>query len=387
MPNENLFLLLCNIFIFVLCGGMLMILPHLTRKAYLFGVKIPPEAFELPEVKSLKKGYISMCLIGVVILLAVSIIQYIMRPELTLFATLYFPLLIILLYLAAFVPNWKKAVSLKEERGWVVSDIKFADTRSSHSRGNLSTMPWAWYIISFLILAASIAITITRYPELPEMVAGHLGFDMQATRYIPKTWGSVMMMPLVNAGTFLIMFFVGISIEKTKLQIDPQNPRLSFAQHRVYRKRYGAAMGSLTLCLVIGMAGFGLALLYPESPLISALLSAVLIAILTIPIFIIIVVALTTGQGGNKVKIDIGDELNEVDITKNDNQGSCGRGEDRFWKIGMFYYNPNDSAYLVEDRFGTNLGFNFAKVPCMIGALLLIAGMAAMYVWLTVLLF
>jgi uncharacterized membrane protein len=308
----------------------------------------------------------------------------VLRPDLTLLATIYFPLLIILVYLFAFIPSWKKAVHLKEERGWIVSDIKFAETKSSQSRGSLSTMPWGWYIASLIILIATIAITIMRYHELPEMIASHLGWNLQPTTYVQKTWLDVMLMPIVNASTLLIMFLVGISIEKTKLQIDPQNPRLSFAQHRIYRKRYGNAIGILTLCLVISMAGLGLALMFPVSPPMGMILLIVFLALICIPTALIIVVAVTTGQGGVKIKVDIDDEDDDIEAVAAKKKDGCDRGDDRLWKLGMFYYNPDDSAYLVEDRFGTNLGFNFAKPPCMIGAILLAAGLILMYAWITV---
>jgi hypothetical protein len=39
--DENLILFVSNIFIYVFCGGIFMIVPRLTRKSFLFGVKIP----------------------------------------------------------------------------------------------------------------------------------------------------------------------------------------------------------------------------------------------------------------------------------------------------------------------------------------------------------
>ena len=37
------------------------------------------------------------------------------------------------------------------------------------------------------------------------------------------------------------------------------------------------------------------------------------------------------------------------------------RTEDRFWKLGAFYFNPDDPAVLVEKRFGLGYSVNFAR--------------------------
>jgi len=52
----------------------------------------------------------------------------------------------------------------------------------------------------------------------------------------------------------------------------------------------------------------------------------------------------------------------------------------------MFYYNPDDPAVIIEDRFGTNIGFNYARLPVQIGTALFGVGFVVMYVWLTVVL-
>ncbi|MEX3564040.1 DUF5808 domain-containing protein [Corynebacterium phoceense] len=34
---------------------------------------------------------------------------------------------------------------------------------------------------------------------------------------------------------------------------------------------------------------------------------------------------------------------------------------DHLYKAGMFYYNPDDPAVLVEKRFGVGIDFNYAR--------------------------
>jgi uncharacterized membrane protein len=60
------------------------------------------------------------------------------------------------------------------------------------------------------------------------------------------------------------------------------------------------------------------------------------------------------------------------------------RTPDRYWKLGVFYFNPDDSAIFVEKRFGLGYSLNFARPTTWgIMALLLIAPLIAILAHLT----
>jgi len=389
--NENTILLITNLFLFVLCAGLFIIIPYLTRKSFLFGVKIPAEEAGCKEAVQMKKSYIITCLLGSLILFTVCVVQYLFWPEKTLIATLYLPLLIIPLYLIAFVPNWKKAVLLKEEKKWAVSGTLYADTQSSQARGDLSSIPFAWYIISGLIVIAIFIATIARYPLLPDFFPVHFDINMEPDRWAQKSMWSVLQMPLFSLGLLIMMFFVSITIVKAKLQIDPNNPKLSFAQHRVYRRRMGHAIGFITLVIILLMIFPSLIILIPDSSSLAFLSGEALGWIITIlsilSVVPIIVVIIITGQGGCKVKIKPEDLNNESDNTAFSGKSKIpGRGDDKHWLLGMFYYNYDDPAIVIEARFGSKISFNFAHLPVKIGVGIMALALIALYVWMTVLL-
>ena len=64
---------------------------------------------------------------------------------------------------------------------------------------------------------------------------------------------------------------------------------------------------------------------------------------------------MTTGQGGSRLRIkserknDGSEEKVEI------------RDDDKHWKLGMFYYNPDDPAFIVEKRFGIGWTNNWAR--------------------------
>ncbi len=70
-------------------------------------------------------------------------------------------------------------------------------------------------------------------------------------------------------------------------------------------------------------------------------------------VFVVLLVAafFRSGQGGSRFAAgESGDEAMATDGT-----------EDRFWKAGIFYVNPNDPAIFVEKRFGIGYTLNFGN--------------------------
>ena len=382
MNEVNLVCFITNLAVAVLVGAFLLIIPALTRKSYLFGVKIPLEEHACSEAKNMKKRYATVCLLGTAVILALTVIQFLIIPNITLVATMYFPLLFVAVQMAAFVPNWKQAVKLKEERGWKVSGSTFAETKSSHSRGNLSELPWLWYALSLILILASVIIALVKYPGLPDNIPTHFDFNMQPDSWTEKSLLVVMMMPLINLATTLMMWLVGFMIVRAKLQIDPQNPVLSFAQHHIYRRRMGHGMGFLTLGLASMMALIGLTILYPNVHFPFWLM----IALIVIPTVPVVVIPIQSGQGGCKIKPK---EIDPKTADKPYNQSisgdAVGRGDDKYWALGLFYHNPDDPAYIVEDRFGSNFGFNYSRLPVKIGVIAALLAFVAVYTWITVL--
>ena len=383
--DINIFLFVTNIVVLIICFFSFMIMPNITRKTLLFGVRIPSDVIDSDDAKSLKARYFRVCILGTVLLLVVCIVQYFIKPDFTIFTTMYLPLVYILIYIIAFVPNWKRALELKKERGWVAENVVLTDTHASHTRGNLSALPWAWYFISVAMIIVTFIIGVVRYPELGDMIATRFNESFEAIEWAEKTWLNLLMLPLFNLAFLALMVAVAISVEKAKLQIDSTKPRLSFAQHRVYRRRIGHSLGFITLTIALMLSLVWLPTVYPDVALFNATFFWVTVALISIPTIVIIVVMFKTGQGGSKVKLKIDEDEaknQEIDIEK----VATLECDDMYWKFGTFYYNPEDPALIVEDRFGTNIGFNYARLPAKILIGVVVVGLVVLYGFVTAML-
>ena len=381
MSELNLFLFITNICVVLLCGALMPVLPLLTRKSFLFGVEVPPEAQNTDEAKALKRRYITVTVIGGIIILLISICQFIIAPDYTIFAVLFFPFILIAIQIAVFVPNHKKALELKSKMKWNVKEVKYVATTTSFTRGSLSAMPHFWYVLSLIVIFASVIIVAVQYPNLPDMIPTHWDFNMVPDAWTPKSLTSVLMLPLINIGMLVFMWLVGAMVERAKLQIDHKEPAKSFAQHKKYRRLMGHGLGFVTFAIVIMIFILGLQTIFIgfTVPMWA------IIAIMVVACVPICVISVRAGQGGTLLKVDTVEVAAEATADDGDYvEGTNTMSDDKYWAWGLFYHNPNDPAYFVGDRFGTNLGFNYSRLPIKIGVTIGIAALIACYVWMVI---
>jgi uncharacterized membrane protein len=299
MHELNLFCFITNLAVAAICGALLPILPALTRKTNLFGVSIPASEHGCPEAAAMTRSYVAISLAGAAAIAALCVAQYVAAPDLTVVAMMYFPLLFGVLQMAAFVPNWRKALDLKEERRWKATATSFAETRSSHSRGKLAELPWAWYMAGLAAIVASVAASLLKYPSIPDRIPTHYDMRMVPDGWADKSILAVLAMPLANLGILLLVWLAGASVVKGRLQLDPGDPELSFAQHRIYRRRMGHSLGFLSLSIVALMALLGFSSITPG----FGLPFWAIMALATVPIAPVLAVTVTSGQGGGLIKV------------------------------------------------------------------------------------
>jgi uncharacterized membrane protein len=377
MREIDFFLFITNVCVVIFCGALLLILPLLTRKSFLFGVKVPPEAQATDEARTLKRSYLTITLIGSLIVLAASVWQYLAAPDYTIFAVIFFPFVLVAVQFLAFVPNHGRALELKARLGWKVEEVSFADTQTSFTRGNLSAMPHFWYVVSLIIVISSFVVILVRYPSLPDAIPTHWNFDMEPDAWSPKTVGSALSTPIMSLGMAAVMWLVGVLIERAKLQIDYKEPAKSFAQHKKYRRLMGHGIGVLTLAVVVlfFIVGLQTAFVGFTVPFWCAL------AIVIAPSILVCVIVIRAGQGGALLKVDV----TEISAAANgDVAGAGAMSDDKYWAWGLFYHNPDDPAYFVGNRFGGNIGFNYSRLPVKIGVAIGLAALVATYVWMVV---
>jgi len=104
-------------------------------------------------------------------------------------------------------------------------------------------------------------------------------------------------------------------------------------------------------------------LLFPRR---GDLATAGLVPLAFVFVLVVIVVLARLGQGGSR--IPVGHDARVPTSAMPVGDGT----PDRFWKLGIFYFNPDDSAVLIEKRFGLGYSLNFARPTAWIIVLLVL---------------
>lgn len=355
---ENIYEYILLFSSYFIIGLINVFMPYFTRRTESFGVSIPEEVFEDEILKDLRKKYVRISSSIVLVITAIFSYLYFSRPPEI--GINYFTIGLFVLLISSFAVYLKFHFQMKEikaAKGWyegkaqtIVMDTNFRNEKLTYS--NL------WFIIPFIITLIMAILTYINYDKIPGQIPTHFDFKGNATTWKEKSYFSVFWPTITQLFMIGMFIFVNGIIGKAKQQISATNPERSIAQNRIFRKRwslYTIIMGSGTVLL---FAFVQLTLIYQISPLVMT----AVIGIFTLGAILgSVYLSITTGQGGSRVKVTKGVDGQEID-----------RDDDSYWKLGQFYFNPEDPAVFIEKRFGIGWTMNFARIRGWLYILILI---------------
>ncbi len=382
----NAFLFWLNLIIIVLIGLMMVILPTITRKAMLFGNRVPESAAADPAVRALKRSFAVRSLVLTLVVSALAVWQYSSYPDYTLIAMLYLPLLLALMMIPVYIPCWRRASRLKAERGWDAAAMDTLVPDIGRPREQFGGVLWGWYIGSAALALLTAVLSTAIYPQLPETLITHWNGAMQADGWAAKSYGLILLVPIFSVAMTGFMLLMNRLVYRMKLQISQDMPALSHAQHRVYRRLLSHMLGLITLIITLLFLFFQPMILNLWVPS-GTILMLVILIVTVLMIIPAILLSILAGQSGNKLQPQLTpadfEAAGQIDLKPDGLQPAM--SDDQFWKLGLFYYNSEDDALLVEDRFGNNGGLNYARPAAKIIVGGLVLTLVITYVFCTVL--
>ena len=194
--------------------------------------------------------------------------------------------------------------------------------------------------LPFGILAAAGLILWTYWPQIPERFPTHFNARLEADAWSSKGLGTILFPLILGAATCALMALLARGIAGARrVHLEGEA-----AAVEVRRRR---ALGWLLLLVELEMALiFGLVALSPlaRSPEESRTLVIVVLVLSFAGIFLLPLLLLTpTGRSllaWNRSAEDVGTE-------------------ERHWRWGLFYVNPDDPSWMVEKRVGIGYDLNW----------------------------
>lgn len=325
-------------------------MPYWTRRTESFGVSIPSDVYLDEKLKKMRKQYASaMTAFSIVILFIFYFIagKYSPNDEETIGIVLSITIFgyIIISFLIYLVFH-KQMKQLKEEEKWneqrkqkIVLQTNFYQQKLIYSN--------YWFLIAFALVAVTLFITFTQYGRIPEQIPMKYDFFGGVTNWAEKSYRSVLIMPITQIYMIALCMFINWMIGRSKQQLNAQNPDGSIEQNIIFRRRWSVFLIASGIVLTVLFSVIQLSFIYS---ILTTYLTVISFMITAIMIIGVIVLAITTGQGGSRVK-----------NVRTEDGTVINRDDDQYWKLGQFYFNRTDPSLFLEKRFGVGWTMNLAN--------------------------
>lgn len=336
-----------NFFVLFFAGSIYIAMPYLTRRTESFGISITEDIYHSAQMKGIRRQYAKMASITVLVILSGTLFLFMQAGEqgkLYVYLGGFFLMLtaLFLLYLR-FHFLVKK---LKEREQWTqgkkqltIIDTQFRNRRLTHS--NL------FFLIPFVIILFSAWFTWTNYDRIPDILVMQYDFQGNPSTFRDKSPLAVFWPNLMQLAMLGLFIFVNYIISHAKQQVNPANPEDSLQRNEIFRRKWSAFTIASGTLMVLLFSFTQLTFIFPVPPAVSiGVMMGFTLIILTWALYL----SFRVGQGGSRIRTVVDSQGNTID-----------RDLDQYWKLGQFYYNPDDPAVFLEKRFGIGWSINFGN--------------------------
>lgn len=214
---------------------------------------------------------------------------------------------------------------------------------------------WATLLIAAIIpLVTSVALYL-QWPNIPEVVPVHWGPDGEPDRWSNKTVGSVFGLTIIALGIVVLMSAINLFTERVGINFrSSSGPATTLLQHASIQLNMFftgiIAIFTSILMSAVQLYGYHPAMINEGTNGPELTGGWMIIPSVFVPL---ILMAMMFSQI-EKIR----EAIKKAGITDPRKETP---DNDEHYKWGMFYYNPDDPAVLVEKRVGVGVDFNYAR--------------------------
>ena len=348
MPGyDPVAMMLLLVALLIPAAGILMALtPYLMRRGEVFAVTVPTAAQNDPFVKGLKRRYASIVGAATAAFTAAGIAFALTGNERGIIVVMAGGTIVLCAGGYALMLRYRaKMQAYKRAQGWTAEVREAVAMVGEQSEPRAVSLKWSLLYVPVILVTA--AIGIIGYPSMPDMIPLHMGIDGTVNRWEPKSPGIMAFPVIMQAFIAACMVFSHWTILKSKKWAEPGAPATSALAYGLFAR---AQSIFLVVAGVLLTACIGLTFELSALNVISLGQAAVAIMVAVVPIVVgSIVLSVVYGQAGSRVFRRMqGSERLLAD-------------DDEHWKLGIFYYNPDDASLFLPERFGIGWTFNLAR--------------------------
>ena len=344
-----------------------------SNNGIIYGIRVPEEYKNLEEINYIKKRYRKRYLFTMIILCSIlfSIIY--------IYDKAFLLCLGIIIFLATnytiYYFSWKEMKELKRKFDFNSSGNNILVVDMNIKNKDMKTnepLSIKYYWIYGIIILITLLLTLVFYKDLPDTFATHFngkgiadGFAVKGTL---NGYLGVLSLPLTQIGMTIMFIFLHRYTISSKKIINSGTAKGTLEHQNKFRRYVGLFLYVMGLETIIMFFAMQIAILKGlEIKLIVGVFGVLtsLIGIIGVGILIYI------GQGGKNIKVKDEGEI-------------IYRDDDRFYKIGLFYYNKQDPAIMIQKRVGIGYDLNYgnpiSKILAIVVGIILIGTVVCLFI-------
>lgn len=325
-------------------GGMFLLYPRIARRGLLFGVYVGEERWDGEEARQIIRSWQTGIAVWTVvcIVMGLAVFPVYEKPAATALAPLALLAGCVVLFLRAYFRARTMAVAGPPPAVAVLEEPE-------------PPSMWPLLVIAIGILCGVIALShaAMHYQDLPARVPTHFGPSGRPDAWRPKSFRTVMLLPLLTLVMGIGMGVMVFLVSRAKRAMRFPQTQISIDAQKRFRLAITRFLGCVSIVVVVMLAvmsvgsirvGLGLSTGLPP---IGMALALVLVAL---ALGGTLYIAIRYGQGGARLERAAGNAP-LVD----------GLADNRHWVLGSFYVNRDDPSIFVEHRFGFGYTINLGN--------------------------
>ena len=348
MLNSEVQAIMLILVAFIPLVGLTMALtPRLQPRGEVFSVSVPTSAWDDPRIRRLMNRYVTIVIAATVLFTVAALALCLMgNAEASLAVVVVASLALLAIGYGLILRYRAKVQGLKRACGWAAQSQQHVATigEGVEQAPRPISLAWNWLYVPLVALTA--AVVAVGYGSMPDVVPMHVDVSGNVTDMAPKS-------PMVAAFPVALEVFLAAvfafchwMVLRSKKGLEPGRPASSSWAYGMF------AYAQTAFLLVMGLActaacGLGMALAMIGIVSMGVAV-AVIIGVALLCVVGDLIVGVKYGQSGSRVfRMEASDTLLSDD--------------DRFWKLGMLYCNPDDASLFLPQRSGIGWTVNWGR--------------------------
>jgi uncharacterized membrane protein len=346
MNSElNLLFLRYPIVIIIFITGY--IAPFLTKKNILFGARIPDEYRNSHKIEQLKRDYKHLYMVIMVpVLIILMFLLYSISDNSVITIGIFLQVFLNFYIQVLFNHKVKKIKKTLVQND--ATDKEQTLIIDTNFRGGNYLVPVKWFLPSIVIILLNIVYTAQNFNKIPAMIPSRFDFSGKVFQFIYKSNLNVYYLSFISIFNLVMFLSVYYGIKRSKQDLNSSFPQQAILQDRQNRYLWSVYFVILAFLLTVY---FTIISLHVNRMFIlpDELFTIINIAFPNLVLISTVFLAVKTGQSGSRLKV----ETKEAELKTNF------KDDDINWKLGMFYFNPDDPAIMIPKRMGVGWTLNF----------------------------